>query len=166
MTCRVSDTRYGGGEPAGYRPGLSVDPAGFEREPVPGFLPRSNPADNSHCIGGSLPGFPTDARGLCRVCLAPVAFDSEYCGWRCRRVERDCQWAMVKDRAVRDTAAGRWAKVRLGLVEPGDDLPPATTPRVGGHTCGGMQVDGVWQCVQDFYAVGWAPQTSCGRTRP
>jgi hypothetical protein len=30
------------------------------------------------------------------------------------------------------------------------------------HTCGYAKEDGVWRCVQDFYAIGDAPETGCG----
>jgi hypothetical protein len=77
---------------------------------------------------------------------------------------RDALWAIVKDAGSRDTAAYRWARVRLGLVDVDDGLPPAAQRRADGHVCGWMQLNGTWQCVQDFYAEGWAPQTSCGAT--
>lgn len=32
------------------------------------------------------------------------------------------------------------------------------------HTCGWAQVGGEWRCLQDYYAVGEAPETSCGAT--
>lgn len=98
---------------------------------------------------------------LCRVCGEAVARDSDYCSGTCRQVEKDTWWALVKDKPSRDTRPYRWAKTHLGLIESGEDVPPAQ-PRTAGHICGWMQLDGVWQCVQDFYAVSWAPQTSCG----
>lgn len=38
--------------------------------------------------------------------------------------------------------------------------PPITV-----HTCGwARQPDGSFRCIQDYYAVGWKPETACGRT--
>lgn len=36
------------------------------------------------------------------------------------------------------------------------------TDAAGSHVCGWARVDGVWRCIQDHYAVGFAPETSCG----
>jgi hypothetical protein len=81
-------------------------------------------------------------------------------------VEKDCWWALVRDHETRTRPAGRWAKWHLGLVEERDDRPPAGRPGIDGHICGWMELDGVWQCVQDFRAIGWAPETSCGSVWP
>lgn len=98
----------------------------------------------------------------CRVCGGDVPRSrGSYCSGDCWREERDVWWALVKDKPSRDTRSYRWAKTHLGLIESGEDAPPAQ-PSTAGHICGWMQLDGVWQCVQDFYAVGWAPQTLCG----
>lgn len=35
-----------------------------------------------------------------------------------------------------------------------------------GHTCGWARVEGVWTCIQDHYAVGFRPDTACGKTLP
>ncbi len=33
-----------------------------------------------------------------------------------------------------------------------------------GHTCGWARVEGVWTCIQDYHAIGFAPETACGAT--
>ena len=40
---------------------------------------------------------------------------------------------------------------------------PAEDPS---HTHGYARVEGVWTCIQDQYAVGFAPETACGKTLP
>lgn len=30
------------------------------------------------------------------------------------------------------------------------------------HVCGWARVSGVWTCIQDYHAVGFAPETACG----
>lgn len=47
-----------------------------------------------------------------------------------------------------------------------DALATLGRPSAEGHVCGWARVDGVWTCVQDHYAVGSAPETSCGRRLP
>jgi hypothetical protein len=82
---------------------------------------------------------------------------------------RDAAWAIVKDakgmEATGHGAAVRWARALLELDESG---VLRANPRVlAGHTCGwAADVDGTWRCVQDFYAVGYAPETGCGATWP
>lgn len=34
-------------------------------------------------------------------------------------------------------------------------------PKMLRHTCGWQKVEGVWRCLQDYYAVGDAPETAC-----
>ena len=46
------------------------------------------------------------------------------------------------------------------------DVEPMLATRVEGHVCGWARVDGVWTCVQDHYAIGFAPETACGATLP
>jgi hypothetical protein len=60
--------------------------------------------------------------------------------------------------AVRRVVAG-WLQGR-----PWDDGDAASAnDNRADHYCGWARVDGVWTCLQDYYAVGWAPETSCGR---
>lgn len=96
--------------------------------------------------------------GLCRACAKPVLYEgASWCSGTCRQVERDCRWALMREKG--DFRAKRWARARLSL----DDKPEehvATTP--AGHTCGWALIDGTWVCRQDFYAVGFRHNTSCG----
>jgi hypothetical protein len=64
--------------------------------------------------------------------------------------------------AVRRAIAGwldgaSWALLERSLAAP------VESP---GHLCGWARVDGVWTCVQDAKAVGFEPETACGRTAP
>ncbi len=43
-----------------------------------------------------------------------------------------------------------------------DALAAATGAQPPGHVHGWARVDGVWSCVQDYYAAGYRPDTSCG----
>jgi len=64
--------------------------------------------------------------------------------------------------AVRQ-AVNAWIKGALWRdVEPILTAHPVT-PDVS-HTCGWARVNGVWKCIQDFYAKGFQPETSCGAT--
>ena len=45
------------------------------------------------------------------------------------------------------------------FVNPTPQHPPTTN-----HICGWARVNGVWTCVQDYYAVGFRPDTGCGKT--
>jgi hypothetical protein len=80
---------------------------------------------------------------------------------------REAAWAIVKDaQGMTDTghaAAVRWARALLGLDDPGTPDVPARR-RLGPHVHGWARVDGVWACVQDYYAAGAAPGTGCGET--
>jgi len=76
-------------------------------------------------------------------------------------------WAIVRDsKGMTETGHGavvRWARV---YVKPDDVERPRASIRTG-HACGwAADVDGTWRCVQDFYAVGDAPETGCGATWP
>jgi hypothetical protein len=83
------------------------------------------------------------------------------------RVLRDAAWAIVRDSAGM-TATGhgagvRWARALLGLEEPNVSTV-SSDHRTGPHVHGWALVDGVWTCVQDYYAAGAAPGTGCDQT--
>jgi len=61
---------------------------------------------------------------------------------------------------------GRW--LAGGLWRDTEDALRATKPKDPSvdHTCGWARVDGLWSCVQDHYAAGHRPDTSCGATAP
>jgi len=67
--------------------------------------------DYRSVVSGMLPS----GLGLCRVCLEPCRPDSRYCSGRCLQVERDCLWALVKDKGLRSSHRYRWARSHLGL---------------------------------------------------
>ena len=95
-----------------------------EREPVRNVIRSEHESrpesasgaipDNTHTLGVCSP---EGRAALCRVCLEPAAADSRYCSGACAQVERDCLWALVKSRELRDGPAYRWAREELGLVE-------------------------------------------------
>jgi hypothetical protein len=53
--------------------------------------------------------------GACRVCLEPTRSGSSYCSRECEWTERECWWALAKERG--DSPAKRWARAHLGLDE-------------------------------------------------
>jgi hypothetical protein len=61
-------------------------------------------------------------------------------------------------------AVDAWLKG--SLWRDAEDILRAAKPEDGSHTCGWARVGGVWSCVQDFYAIGHRPDTSCGATLP
>lgn len=72
-------------------------------------------------------------------------------------VERDgvrVQAAQVRNQVVDWINGQPWS----------DPLGTLTKHSAGSHTCGWARVDGLWICVQDFYAIGDAPATGCGVT--
>lgn len=72
-----------------------------------------HPPTHSRCVvSGMLPS----GLGLCRVCLEPCRPDSRYCSGACLQVERDCWWALMREKG--ENRAKRWARSSLGLDEP------------------------------------------------
>lgn len=103
-----------------------------------------------------------EVRDPCRVCAEPVRHDrATWCSGICRQTEKDAWWALVKAPPGIGRAK-RWAAAYIGR----DDEPETyTRNKPTGHTCGwAADADGVWQCVQDHYAVGFRPDTGCGAT--
>lgn len=44
--------------------------------------------------------------------------------------------------------------------------PVDLTAEAPGHVHGWARVEGIWTCVQDYYAKGYQPKTACGATLP
>jgi hypothetical protein len=62
-------------------------------------------------------------------------------------------------------AVNSWLKGRLWRdAEELLKVPDGETLAHAGHTCGWARVDGLWTCIQDFYAIGYRPDTACGQT--
>lgn len=63
-------------------------------------------------------------------------------------------------------AVNSWLQGRLWRDAETLLTPPSESSVAAEHVCGWARVDGVWTCVQDYYAKGYDPGSACGAVLP